>query len=232
MAEDIDNLSNIFSEETDDPSNVFIQLQCLRNEISNDWSDIISKLTSLNNDMINIKGDNCSLLEQVKTLKDEMFHMKEEMRLLKMKHTGGSQVGKYQCIVFTNSLKSAFSNEPLQNKSFSYKMTVKNRISKTFNEDSHWMKNYTINEIDFKDYHHKIMSNVSEVIIQDIIVKQERFPFIFDYQNSDITIKLEISSEEILLNKHVRTYVMRDIVGWLCQDILFDNARKITKLLI
>jgi hypothetical protein len=25
---------------------------------------------------------------------------------------------------------------------------------------------------------------------------------------------------------------MRDIVGWLCQDILFDNSRKIQKYLL
>lgn len=227
------------SEEINELSNTVLKILCIKDEITYEWSNIISKLNRLddklirlNDDIINMKGDNSSHVEQVKTLKDEMFYMKEEMRLLKMKDTNGSQVGKYQCIVFTNTLKSTVNSELILNKSFSYKMTVKNRISKTFNEDSHWMKNYTINEIDFKDYHHKIMSIVSDVIIQDMIVKQERFPFIFDYQNSDITIKLEINSEEILLNTYVNTYRMRDIVGWLCQDILFDNSRKIQKYLL
>ena len=43
---------------------------------------------------------------------------------------------------------------------------------------------------------------------------------------------LEINSEEILLNTCVNTYRMRDIVGYLCQNILFDNSRKIQKYLL
>ena len=225
------------SEEINELSNTVLKILCIKDEITYEWSNIISKLSALddklnrlNDDIFNMKSDNSSHVKQVKTLKDEMFHMKEEMRLLKMKDTSGSQVGKYQCIVFTNTLKSTYNCDGIHNKSFTYRMTVKNRVSKTFNEDSHWMKNYTISKIDYNYYNEKIrlLDN------REIFKKIKGFPIILEYQDNNITIKLEINSEELILDRYMNndTDIANLLFGPLTSDILQDNGMKIDKYLL
>ena len=222
-------------EETNELSNTLLKILCIKDEINYEWSNIISKLNTLFSELDTLKENR---LKESKQLEREMIEMKEEIRYLKMSNismkaellilqnrsANSSQVSKYQCIIFSNTIKSTVNADSLRNKSFTYKTTVKNRISKSTQEDSHWIKNYIVNEEDYKQYHNKLMTSLTRYIIDAI----KSFPITLTYQEHSISIKIEISSNEI--SSEGLGYD-RPLVGWLCQDILFDNSKKIEKIL-
>jgi hypothetical protein len=201
MAEDIDNLSNIFSEETDDPSNVFIQLQCLRNEISNDWSNILLKIQSLESQIIQLKKNNL-------------------------------QTDKFQCISITNTLVCDVNND-MKNKKYSYKFTIKNRVPNTYNENEYWLKKYLFNEEDFKKYYRKIeIETLGNVIYVDKLKEVTTFPIKSYVQDEFKILEIELHSSEIMIQDINRPHETAQRIAWLLQGMQYDNARKITKLLI
>jgi hypothetical protein len=161
--------------------------------------------------------------EEIRYLKMSNISMKAELLILKNSSANSSQVSKYQCIIFSNTIKSTINADSLRNKSFTYKTTVKNRISKSTQEASHWIKNYIVNEEDYKQYHNKLMTSLTTDIIHAI----KSFPITLTYQEHSISIKIEISSNEISYDSSYNS----SMIAWLCQDILFDNSKKIEKIL-
>ena len=180
----------------------YILVQKLKKEITNNLSEVLQKIQSLENEVSQLKKNNL-------------------------------QTDKFQCISITNTLITKIDINNTLNKSFSYKLTIKNRLPNTYNQNEYWLNNYIFNNDDFNEYFTKLILNTVHVIIYRYKLIKEfiSFPLKLTYHIEYKIIELEIYSNEIILNRERTLDGNMQLLEYLLDCIKSDNTRNITKLL-
>lgn len=202
MTEDIDNLSNIFSEDGDDVSTVFIQLQCLKNEITNDWSKIRMKIESLENEVIQLKKNNLQTdkfqcISITNTLVCDVSSIDMKNRMYSYKFT------------IKNRLPNTYNENEYWLKKY------------IFNEED-FNKYYRKIELEH------LCQNESNNILNKITT----FPMKFYAQDDFKILEVEFNANDMIIQDKDRPQDTAQRIAYLFQAMKFDNSRKITKLLI